>query len=198
MKRQLLLAPIIASIVFTSLIFIPQTSHAIISGGVNVELEIGFEYPKNLNQLKNDYGKNLRPELETIIGNFGSDFSNFSFAVHEQKSYCRLLLSPITKVLNDGYDCHLDFPKTTWNNAIVINQMGENVTSGNTIYQLSPNLVMYGTNSTMTESEFNMEYNTTVALLRIAIMNFLTDNNASNVTTEMHFTYGKQIFDEGF
>ncbi len=76
--------------------------------------------------------------------------------------------------------------------------MGENVTSGNTMYQVYPKVILTGNNSTKSDSDFAMEFNTTVALLRIAIMDFLTANGATEVSTHIHFTYGSFDFDEGF
>ncbi len=76
--------------------------------------------------------------------------------------------------------------------------MGENVTSGNTMYQIYPKIILTGSNSTKTIEEFNMEFNTTVSLVRIAINNFLLLNGGSEVFTHIHFTFGSFDFDEGF
>ncbi len=79
-----------------------------------------------------------------------------------------------------------------------VTNMGMSGMSGNTMYQIYPKIILTGSNSTKLDSEFAMEFNTTIANIRIAIIDFLSDNGASSVSTHIHFTFGSFDFDEGF
>ncbi len=67
---------------------------------------------------------------------------------------------------------------------------GINPDSGLNWYQIYPKISISGSNQTMTQTEFNQEYNTLISLVRIEVLSFLENNNAVNVNSHMHYTFG--------
>lgn len=166
MKKKLIISAIVLLIIpvlFVIAQTIPEVEGAVVLEQTNIKVVVDFEYPSNINKLNADYRKDLEPEIDIILNNFGSEYNSFS------------------------YEVFLD-----------VTDMGVNATSGNTMYQIYPKAVMLGSNNTKTTEEFTMEFNTAVALIRIAINDFLLANGASEVFTHIHFTFGSFDFDEGF
>ena len=76
--------------------------------------------------------------------------------------------------------------------------MGINQTSGNKMYQAYPKVIFSGTNSTMSQTEFNSNFNILVLLIEQDIIGFLLLNDGSNVSTHLHFSWGSADFDKAF
>lgn len=92
----------------------------------------------------------------------------------------------------DNFSFYLEDP----NDAVT--DWGINPNSGLNWYQMYPKISVSGSNSTMTQTEFNQEINILTSLVRIEVLSFLENNGAVNVNSHMHYTFGSFNFDEGF
>lgn len=77
-------------------------------------------------------------------------------------------------------------------------EMGVDPDTGENMYQFYPKISITGSNTTMTQTEFNQELNILVSLVRIEVVAFLETNGATNVGTHLHYTWGSVDLDEGF
>ena len=120
-----------------------------------------------LNKLKSDYRKDLKPALDTLLSDFATD-------------------NTIT-----------DF---TWQTKIddeIVQVVGLNATTGNTIHQIYPKVVFSGSNN-QNEVDFNFAFDTLIGHSRQEIINFLIANNGENVWTHLHYSWGSVDLDELF
>lgn len=146
---------------------VPSTVYAVDLNQLKVKVVVDFEYPSNINKLKSDYNKDLEPLLDTLITDFGAA-NNFT-----------------------GYS----WDKEITNDILTV--MGENATSGNTMYQIYPKVWFSGTN-TQTVEEFNFAYDVLVGQVRQNIIDFLIANGGQNVYTHLHYSWGSADLDETF
>ncbi len=79
-----------------------------------------------------------------------------------------------------------------------VTDWGINPDSGKNWYHFYPKISISGSNSTMTQGEFNQEFNIVVSLIRIEVISFLQSHGATDVDTHIHYTYGSFDLDEGF
>lgn len=66
------------------------------------------------------------------------------------------------------------------------------------MYQAYPKVIFSGTNSTMSQTTFNTNYNILVLQIEQDIIDFLLANGGTSVNTHIHFTWGSADFDKGF
>jgi len=116
---------------------------------------VWFDYPKNLNPLKNDFNRDLAPLINSKVTTFGNDFTGFAFEIE-----------PVDTALFE------------W---------------GNNQYEVYPKVVFTGANSTMTQAEFNSSFNILVLQIEADIVDFLSANGGSNVSTHLHFSWGSSF-----
>lgn len=89
------------------------------------------------------------------------------------------------------------FDYSTKHHVVAFQPVGTNPIGDNQ-YQIYPLVRVTGDKPDLSQEDYAMGYNTVVALMRIAIVDFLEDKGAYNVHTYLHFTFGNFDFDEGF
>lgn len=155
-------------IVLISVLLIPMTDvfAPVDLQQFRVKVVVDFEYPKNINALRGDIIRDLVPQLNSRIQNFGEDYIGFNY--------------------------ELEDPNTA------IYSIGINQTSGNIIYQIYPKVIFSGTNPTMTQTDFESDYNILTLQIEMDVINFLLANGGSQVDTHLHLSWGSIDFDKGF
>ena len=157
-------------------------------------------YDKMLNFINDGFSLPVATAV-TLDGTLGKMVVWFEYpeAVNKLKSDYKKDLKPelITALDTFGSD-YTDFAYTVEPDSTAFFQWGTNSTSGNAQFEFYPKVIFSGFNNTKTDTEFKEDVNTTIAILRMAVIDFLQTNGASDVSTHIHFTYGSFDFDEGF
>jgi len=66
------------------------------------------------------------------------------------------------------------------------------------IFQIYPLVTVTGNKPELTQQDYDLAVDTTVAEMRTAIVDFLQTQGATNVRTYIHFSFGGVHIDEGF
>lgn len=154
----------------------PTTVEAVVLDDLKFKVVVTFELDSNPNALKGFYNQDVQPQMNTIFDDLGANFFDKTGEgeINNPFGYS-------SKIQTTQFHAH-----------------GTNPQSADTIFQIYPLVRVTGDNPNLTEPDFNVEINTVVALMRIAIVDFLQAQGATNVHTTLHFTFGGVDFDEGF
>lgn len=162
--------------ILVPLMISPTTVEAVVLDDLKFKVVVTFELDINPNTIRGNYQTTVQPQINTIFDDLGANFFDKTGEGEPNNPF--------------GYSSEV--------HATAFHTFGTNPQSADTVFQIYPLVRVTGDNPNLNESDFNVEVNTIVALMRIEIINFLQAQGATNVHSTLHFTFGGVDFDEGF
>lgn len=175
MKMNQNLIIFIALAVLIPILFTPLLTYGFLSqerGEINVLIE--FHTQKNINAIKQDIQNDLFGRFNAIAQEFRNQASYTTFQDHN-----------FTLIDSDPAEMVWD--------------IGDLIIGGSTLkgYQISPEIQYNGT-SVANQTQFETELNAQVSELRLALLQYIDDNNGLSVKSYLKFTFGEVEIDELF
>ena len=173
MKRELLL--LLFSAIIIPVLLSPQTVTAIDLNDEKFKVVVTFELATNPNVIRGSYQQDVEPQINDIFDDLGLNTFDKTGQGQPQNPF--------------GYSAEV--------HAVSFHVTGTNPEQDN-IFQIYPLVRVTGDKPELTEAEYNLAVDITVANMRTAIVDFLEAEGATNVKTYIHFSFGGVDFDEGF
>ncbi len=167
--------PLIILAVLVPLIFSPITATAIDITDEKFKVIVTFEMAGNPNVIRGLYQTTVDPQIDDAFDAFGENYFDKTGEGQQNNPF--------------GYS---SAHHSTLFHTFGSNPMGDNQ------FQIYPLVRVTGDKPDLSEEDYAMGANTVLALMRIAIIDFLQEEGAYNVSTYIHFTFGTLNFDEGF
>lgn len=154
----------------------PETVSAIDLNDMKFKVVVNFDYNGNPNTLRGSYQQDVQPLLNDAFDELGlNTFDKVGQGAQNNPN---------------GYSFSV--------HSMAFHPVGTNPQSEDAIYQIYPLVRITGDKADLTETEFESAQDIVLAQERVAIVDFLQVEGATNVRTHIAFSFGGVDIDEGF
>jgi len=174
MDKEILI-PFLAIAVLLPLLISPETISAIDLNDEKFKVIVTFELNQNPNVIRGSYQQDVAPQINDIFDDLGLN------------SFDKVGEGAINNP--NGYSAEV--------HAFTFHVVGTNPQQ-ESIFQIYPLVRVTGDKPDLTQAEYDLAVDTTVAEMRTAIVDFLQAEGATNVKSYIHFSFGGVHIDEGF
>jgi len=170
------LIPFIVIAVLVPLLVSPETISAIDLNDMKFKVVVNFDYNGNPNILRGSYQQNVQPLINDAFDELG--------------------LNTFDKTGQGEQNNPNGYSYTVF--AMAFQPVGINPQSNDAVFQIYPLVRITGDKPSLTEEVFGSAQDIVLAQERIAIVDFLQVEGATNVRTHLAFSFGGVDIDEGF
>lgn len=157
------------------LLISPESISAIDLNDEKFKVVVTFELNQNPNVIRGQYQQDVVPQMNDIFDDLG--LNTFDKTGEGQPN------NPF------GYSAEI--------HAVSFHVAGTNPQQEN-IFQIYPLVRVTGDKPDLTQADYDLAVDLTVAQMRTAIVDFLQAEGATNVKSYIHFSFGGVHLDEGF
>jgi hypothetical protein len=168
--------PFIVLVFLIPLFISPETISAIDLDNEKFKVIVNFDYGGNPNTLRGSYQQDVQPLINDAFDELG--------------------LNTFDKTGQGAINNPNGYSYTVF--AMAFQPVGMNPQSDDAIFQIYPLVRITGDKPSLSETEFDSAQDIVLAQERLAIVDFLQIEGATNVKTHLAFSFGGVDIDEGF